>query len=69
LLSGRCPSSNAAIVLANENVPLAAVAYQRGFEIDGLLLACCAELRSWAFCIGGFVQRSPGAFGQCATGA
>jgi hypothetical protein len=54
-------------VLDTENVPLAAIAYQRGFEIDDLLLACCAELRSLGFRIGRLVQRSSGTSGQCPT--
>jgi hypothetical protein len=46
---------------------LAAIHYERGFEIDALLLAICDELRSRDLQIGGIIQSSLGKRGQCAA--
>lgn len=55
-------------MLACESAPsLAAVIYERGFDVDGLLLASCKQLRSIGFRIGGVIQRSTGRSGQCVT--
>ncbi len=54
-------------MLDSESVPLAAIAYQRGFDVDGLLLTACAELRSLGLRVGGIIQRSSGDPGRCAS--
>jgi hypothetical protein len=46
---------------------LAAICYQRDFDVDGLLLRACGALRSLGFRIGGVIQRSSGDRGQCAS--
>src|SRR5688572_13359973 len=47
--------------------PLAAIIYQRGFDIDDLLLKACDELRSLGVRLGGVMQRATGDRGQCAA--
>jgi hypothetical protein len=47
--------------------PLAAIIYQRGFDIDDLLLKACDELRSLGVRLGGVMQRATGHHGQCAA--
>jgi Protein of unknown function (DUF2478) len=46
---------------------LAAVHYERGFEIDALLLAVCTRLRSSGVRLGGMMQMSSGDRGTCAS--
>ncbi|MFM9847502.1 MAG: DUF2478 domain-containing protein [Hyphomicrobiaceae bacterium] len=48
-------------------VPLAAIAYQRGFDVDGLLLASCAELQSRGLRVGGVIQSSSSDPAHCAS--
>lgn len=55
------------MVLDSERVPLAAIAYQRGFDVDGLLLASCAELRSRGLHVGGVIQGSFGDPAYCSS--
>jgi hypothetical protein len=47
--------------------PLAAIQYQRGFDIDELLSRSCGQLRSVGVRIGGVLQQSSGEQGQCAS--
>jgi hypothetical protein len=47
--------------------PLAAVVYERGFDIDDVLLTACAELRPLGGRLGGVIQRSSGDRGLCAS--
>jgi molybdate transport system ATP-binding protein len=49
------------------SAPLAAIHYQRGFDIDELLSRSCAQLRSVGVRIGGVLQQSSGEQGQCAS--
>lgn len=49
-----------------ENPALAAIHYQRGFDIDALVLATCARLRLAGVRVGGLLQTSAGD-GACAT--
>jgi hypothetical protein len=49
------------------SAPLAAIQYQRGFDIDELLSRSCAHLRSAGVRIGGVLQQSSGEQGQCAS--
>ena len=49
------------------SAPLAAIHYQRGFDIDELLFRSCAQLRSVGVRIGGVLQQSSGEQGQCAS--
>jgi hypothetical protein len=49
------------------NAALAAIQYQRGFDIDELLFRSCAQLRSVGIRIGGVLQQSSGEQGQCAS--
>jgi hypothetical protein len=49
------------------SAPLAAIQYQRGFDIDELLSRSCAQLRSVGVRIGGVLQQSSGEQGQCAS--
>ena len=46
---------------------LAATFYERGFDVDALLLKCCAELRASGLRVGGTIQRAAGDRGQCAS--
>lgn len=46
---------------------LAAISYQRDFDVDDLLLRACSELRSFGMRLGGVIQRSSGDRGQCAS--
>jgi Protein of unknown function (DUF2478) len=46
---------------------LAAIQYQRGFDIDELLSRSCAQLRSVGVRIGGVLQQSSGEQRQCAS--
>lgn len=55
------------MVLDSERVPLAGITYQRGFDVDGLLLASCAELRSRGLRVGGVIQSSSGDPAHCAS--
>jgi hypothetical protein len=48
-------------------LPLAAIRYPRGFDVDELLLSSCAEVRSHGFRIGGIIQRSSGDRSECAS--
>ena len=50
-----------------KSAPLAAIHYQRGFDIDELLSKSCAQLRSVGVRIGGVLQQSSGEQGQCAS--
>ncbi|MGH6816386.1 MAG: DUF2478 domain-containing protein [Hyphomicrobiaceae bacterium] len=54
-------------MLDRESMPLAAIEYRRGFDIDDLLLRSCTHLRSQGLRIGGAIQRSSGDRGQCAA--
>lgn len=54
-------------MLDGQSSPLAAIRYERGFEIDRLLLVACDELRSRGLQIGGVIQTSSGKGGQCAA--
>jgi Protein of unknown function (DUF2478) len=45
---------------------LAAVAYERGFDIDGLLSRICLDVRSRGLSVGGLLQSSFGGTGGCA---
>ena len=47
--------------------PLAAIRYQRGFDIDELLFKSCAQLRSVGLHIGGVLQQASGERGLCAS--
>ena len=55
------------MVSKSKSVPLAAIHYQRGFDIDELLSRSCAQLRSIGVHFGGVLQRSTGEPGQCAS--
>jgi uncharacterized protein DUF2478 len=55
------------MVLELGSAPLAAIHYQRGFDIDELLSRSCAHLRSVGVHIGGVLQQSTGEQGQCAA--
>ena len=46
---------------------LGAIRYERGFQIDGLLLAICQALRLRGLQIGGVIQSSVSDGGHCAT--
>jgi Protein of unknown function (DUF2478) len=46
---------------------LAAIQYQRGFDIDELWSRSCAQLRTVDVRIGGVLQQSSGEQGQCAS--
>jgi nucleoside-triphosphatase THEP1 len=46
---------------------LASIHFERGFEIDAMLLGICDELRLRGFRIGGVIQSSFGRKGQCAS--
>jgi hypothetical protein len=50
-----------------ERRPLAAIRYDRGFDVDDLMLRSCARLRSRGLRIGGLIQRSAGEHGACAA--
>lgn len=50
-----------------KSTPLAAIRYQRGFDIDELLFKSCAQLRSVGLHIGGVLQQASGERGQCAS--
>jgi Protein of unknown function (DUF2478) len=45
---------------------LAAVTYERGFDIDGLLSRICLKVRSRGLSVGGLLQSSFGGTGGCA---
>jgi uncharacterized protein DUF2478 len=47
--------------------PLAAIRYDRGFDVDDLMLRSCALLRPRGLRIGGLIQRSAGERGACAA--
>jgi Protein of unknown function (DUF2478) len=49
------------------SAPLAAIQYQRGFDIDELLSRSCAQLRSVGVRTGGVLQQSSGEQGRCAS--
>jgi hypothetical protein len=49
------------------NAALAAIRYERGLDVDELLLRSCEALRSHGLRLGGVLQRSSGDAGQCAT--
>lgn len=49
------------------NAALAAIRYERGLDVDELLLRSCEALRSHGLRLGGVIQRSSGSAGQCAT--
>lgn len=53
--------------MSSQNLPLAAITYQRGFDVDDLLLRTCARLRTEGLQIGGVIQRTSGDRGQCAS--
>jgi molybdate transport system ATP-binding protein len=55
------------LVLDDKRVRLAAISYERGFDVDDLLLRSSAELRSLGLRIGGLIQLSAGDRGQCAA--
>jgi hypothetical protein len=59
--------SQGALVLHSERVPLAAIRYERGFDVDDLLLAAARTLRAKRLRIGGLVQLSAGERGHCAA--
>lgn len=46
---------------------MAAIHYQRGLDVDDLLLRACDALRRNGVRIGGVIQQSSGDRGQCAT--
>ena len=48
-------------------LPLAAIRYRRGFNVDELLLGSSAELRSHGLRVGGIIQRSSGDRAECAS--
>jgi Protein of unknown function (DUF2478) len=50
-----------------KSAPLAAIQYQRGFDINELLSRSCAQLRSAGVRIGGVLQQSSGEQGHCAS--
>jgi molybdate transport system ATP-binding protein len=52
---------------AGEAARIAAIHYERGFDVDDLLITACARLRSVGLSIGGIVQASLGERGQCAS--
>jgi hypothetical protein len=54
-------------VLDANGQPLAAIGYQRDFDVDDLLLRACGELKSFGMRLGGVIQRSSGDRGQCAS--
>jgi hypothetical protein len=54
-------------VLHFEGVPLAAIGYERAFDVDDLLLAASRTLRSSKLRVGGVIQRSGGERGHCAA--
>ena len=53
--------------MSAQGPPLAAVIYQRDFDVDDLLLRACDELRSLGARLGGVIQRSSGDRGHCAS--
>jgi hypothetical protein len=52
---------------SQEPIRLAAVAYDRGFDIDRLLVDVCERLARRGVRLGGLLQISTGAKGRCAT--
>jgi hypothetical protein len=46
---------------------IAAMHYERDFDVDDLLIKACARLRSVGLSIGGIIQSSLGKRGQCAS--
>lgn len=54
-------------MLQSKNAALVAIRYERGFDVDELLLRSCYALRLHGLRLGGVVQRSSGDRGQCAT--
>jgi hypothetical protein len=59
--------SQGALVPHSVSLPIAAIRYERGFDVDDLLLAAARSLRSRRFRIGGLVQLSAGERGHCAA--
>jgi hypothetical protein len=47
--------------------PVAAILYERGVDVDGLILDACTALRAGGLRIGGIVQRSLGERASCAS--
>jgi hypothetical protein len=54
-------------LIASEPRPLGAILYERGFDVDELVLQCCADLRARGLRIGGTIQKAAGDRGQCAA--
>ena len=52
---------------SSETIRLAAIAYDRGFDIDRLFVAVCERLARRGVRLGGLLQISTGAKGGCAT--
>jgi hypothetical protein len=55
------------IVRCTATAALAAIRYERGFDIDDLLLRSCGALRSCGLRLGGVIQQSSGDRGRCAA--
>ena len=55
------------MIAGPERVHLAAVRYERGFDVDTLLVTACGRLQSAGIRLGGFVQKSAGDRGACAS--
>lgn len=53
--------------MPHSGTTLAAIHYERGVDVDQLLLQACASLRSRGLRLGGMIQRSSGDRDQCAT--
>ena len=58
-------SGATAVMRQIERLPLAAVHYQRGFDIDAVLLSACAQLSIRGVRVGGFVQSSSTDSSRC----
>jgi hypothetical protein len=53
--------------VSHRGATLAAIHYERGLDVDALLLETCDALRSQGVRLGGIIQRSSGDRAQCAT--
>jgi uncharacterized protein DUF2478 len=53
--------------MLSQPIRLAAIAYDRGFDIDRMLVAVCERLTRRGVRLGGLLQVSTGAKGGCAS--
>jgi uncharacterized protein DUF2478 len=65
---GRCSCIfNGEFDVSHHGATLAAIHYERGLDVDAILLESCDALRTRGLRLGGVIQRSSGDRGQCAT--